>query len=263
MYKGKAIYNPTGKAAEYSIWACNFYVGCSNECEYCYLKKGIASMVLGGNKPYLKKCFRNSNDAIKVFKNEVRENIESLRDNGLFFSFTTDPLLEETRVLTLKAIDVCQDYKVPVKVLTKRSDFFEYFDMWGQCDWDLSLIALGFTLTGCDYLEKKASSNAERIGAMHKAKVLGYKTFASIEPVIDVEASKVMIKASLPYCDLYKIGLKSGGKYDIVEIQSFVEWLDELQGPKIYLKESIQKISRYTNEEFDDYFVNSDYNMFK
>ena len=33
-FNGKAIYNPSGKAGEYSTWACNFYVGCSNMCEY-------------------------------------------------------------------------------------------------------------------------------------------------------------------------------------------------------------------------------------
>jgi len=26
-FKGKAIYQPAGKAAEYSQWACNFYTG--------------------------------------------------------------------------------------------------------------------------------------------------------------------------------------------------------------------------------------------
>ncbi|KAA6320448.1 hypothetical protein EZS27_029784 [termite gut metagenome] len=36
-FNGKAIYNPSGKAGEYSYWACNFYNGCSNGCTYCYL----------------------------------------------------------------------------------------------------------------------------------------------------------------------------------------------------------------------------------
>ncbi len=58
-FKGKAIYNPSGKAGEYSYWACNFYVGCSNGCEYCYCKKGILSGVMGQDKPQLKKCFKD------------------------------------------------------------------------------------------------------------------------------------------------------------------------------------------------------------
>jgi DNA repair photolyase len=47
-FPGKAIYNPSGKAGEYSYWACNFFKGCSNGCEYCYLKKGVLKKTLGG-----------------------------------------------------------------------------------------------------------------------------------------------------------------------------------------------------------------------
>lgn len=32
----KIIYKPAGKAQEYSLWAANFYLGCSNNCSYCY-----------------------------------------------------------------------------------------------------------------------------------------------------------------------------------------------------------------------------------
>ncbi len=42
-FNGKALYQPSGKAAEYSAWACNFYTGCSNDCEYCYCKRGVLS----------------------------------------------------------------------------------------------------------------------------------------------------------------------------------------------------------------------------
>jgi DNA repair photolyase len=47
-FNGKAIYQPAGKAAEYAEYACNFYVGCSNQCTYCYLRKGIGKGTLDG-----------------------------------------------------------------------------------------------------------------------------------------------------------------------------------------------------------------------
>lgn len=72
QFKGKAIYNPSGKAGEYSRWACNFYTGCSNGCDYCYCKKGILGHTMGGDTPTLKKCFRNEQHAIEVFFNEPR-----------------------------------------------------------------------------------------------------------------------------------------------------------------------------------------------
>lgn len=62
-FNGKAIYNPSGKAGEYSDWACNFYTGCSNNCDYCYCKKGVMSHVWS-DTPKLKKCFRGT---IKYF----------------------------------------------------------------------------------------------------------------------------------------------------------------------------------------------------
>ena len=73
----KAIYKPKGKAGEYASFACNFFVGCSNNCAYCYLKKGIGKKTLGGDKPVLKKCFRNWQDAINVYFNELFGGSES------------------------------------------------------------------------------------------------------------------------------------------------------------------------------------------
>ena len=261
---GKAIYCPKKSASEYSKWACNFFVGCSNECSYCYLKKGIVAKVLGGNVPKLKACFENMNHAINIFVLELTKNLSEIRKHGLFFSFTTDPLLAETISLTELAIEICQQHNVPVKILTKRADIKNHLE--GAADihrWDRSLIAIGWTLTGHDELEPFASSNNFRIQSMRYFKEKGYRTFASIEPIIDFPSSKAMVEKSLEYCDLYKIGLESGKKYDVVEAQGFIEWLNELEKPKIYLKESLQKLSLYTNAELDDYFVERDYNIFE
>jgi DNA repair photolyase len=95
-FKGKAIYNPSGKAGEYSYWACNFYVGCSGKCTYCYLKKGITSKILGGNEPKLKACFKDEGHALHLFCKEVDKNLSELQKHGLFFTFTSDPFLPET-----------------------------------------------------------------------------------------------------------------------------------------------------------------------
>ena len=121
-FKGKAIYNPSGKAGEYSYWACNFYVGCSNGCTYCYCKKGILAPVMGQDKPQLKACFKSEKHALEVFGKELKENLEGLRKHGLFFSFTTDPMLAETYYLTLRAIGHCVNNSIPVKILTKCTD---------------------------------------------------------------------------------------------------------------------------------------------
>ena len=91
-FNGKAIYNPKGKAGEYAPWACNFYTGCSNDCEYCYCKRGVMSHVWD-NKPHLKKCFKDERKALEIFEKELVANLEALRSSSIFFTFTSDPLL--------------------------------------------------------------------------------------------------------------------------------------------------------------------------
>jgi len=270
MYKGKAIYNPSGKAGEYSYWACNFYVGCSNGCTYCYCKKGLLKAVMGSDEPTLKKCFLHEGQALDIFEKEIKQNLSDLRKYGIFFSFTTDPCLPETWPLTCEAINICRKYDVPFKVLTKRTDweiedFIREYQTTGYI-WQRTakkhLWAFGCTLTGADELEPYANTNAERIAAIIKLHDAGFKTFISIEPIISFELAKTMIKASVGYCDLYKIGLMSGKKYNQEEAGYFVKWLSELsEQPKIYLKESLLKLSRYESHELGKNFVSRDYNI--
>lgn len=120
----KAIYQPKGKAGEYAAWACNFYTGCSNDCQYCYCKRGVLSHVWS-TTPQLKKCFKDTDDAIATFRKELDYYIanSSIKSRGLFFSFTTDPLLDETGGLTVEAAEYAIRKRVPVQILTKLQGF--------------------------------------------------------------------------------------------------------------------------------------------
>lgn len=272
-FKGKAIYNPSGKAGEYSYWACNFYTGCSNGCTYCYLKKGVLAHAMGGDKPTLKKCFKHEKDALDVFEKELKANLPELQKHGLFFSFTTDPMLQKTIHLTVLSISICMDYNVPVKILTKT---VEWIDGYRSGNYYVPFpflikeeykakIAFGFTLTGHDELEPGASTNAERIEAMKRLHEAGFKTFASIEPVIDYESSLRMIKQAQPYCDLFKIGLMSGKKYNERETVRFM--LDVISvddGCKYYFKDSILSAAGFAREHIiNNNCVARDYNLFR
>lgn len=70
-------------------------------------EKGIGAKVLGIDHPELKKCFKDFDHAKEVFKKELQQNLEDLQKHGLFFSFTTDPMLPETIELTKEAIAIC------------------------------------------------------------------------------------------------------------------------------------------------------------
>lgn len=249
----KAIYRPKGKAGEYAQFACNFYTGCSNDCQYCYCKRGVMSKVWS-TTPRLKKCFKDEDDAIATFKKELNyydRNGGSISTKGIFFSFTTDPLLDETEGLTVEAAVYAIRQRVPVQILTKRADgalrFIECLSrMLGHIDCP-SLIAIGFTLTGSDELEKNASPTEARIDAMRKIHSLGIRTFASLEPLLDLQVADDIINCTLGFCDLYKIGLISGGKQPIVPLQlsEFVPYITQkvgASGAKVYWKNSVKDL---------------------
>lgn len=275
-FKGKAIYQPSGKASEYAEWACNFYVGCSNGCEYCYLKKGRGAKILGGDKPTLKTCFNDKTHALEVFEKELAQNFPELQKHGLFFSFTTDPMLPETFELTCNAIGIALHYQVPVKILTKCTDWVDEYIWWlnnsnsdnASLEWRKN-IAFGFTLTGHDELEPGASSNAERIEAMKMLHEAGFRTFASIEPIIDFDSSFEMIKQTVGFCELYKVGLESGKKYKKLDVNEFlykISILAAVNDFKVYPKDSLVALSLYSREFLETLsssFVDRSYNIFK
>ncbi|GHT09085.1 hypothetical protein FACS189426_06420 [Bacteroidia bacterium] len=277
-FKGKAIYSPKGKASEYAKYACNFYVGCSNGCTYCYCKKGILAGTMGCDTPTLKKCFKDENHALEIFEKELKKNLSELQKHGLFFSFTTDPMLSEMNMkngehITIKALAIACYYKCPVKILTKRADILhkfinpEFEELRFVIDKYRPLIAIGFTLTGHDELEPNASPNEQRIEAMKKLHDAGFKTFASIEPVINFESSYyIIIQTLYKCCDLYKIGLESGKKYDKKQLVEFmnkvIKVTSQYYGVKIYFKDSLLKQAGINREDLPDNCVGRDYNIF-
>lgn len=268
-YHGKAIYQPNGKAGEYSGWACNFYNGCSNRCSYCYLQKGRNAKIYTPT-PTLQKAFKDEDDAVEQFGKEVLRNLSEIQKHGLFFSFTTDPLLPETMGLTAKAVRICMENGVNVKLLTKRADFvvpfFDYLSAGGGFDEEVCKkhVAFGFTLTGHDDLEGNSSPNLDRISTMKQLHDRGYRTFVSAEPVIEPETSLLIIRETLDFCDLYMVGLLSGEKdYGKGDVRNLVNELLGLPGePKIYLKDSVVKMLKLDRSTLPENFVGSDYNMF-
>ena len=291
MAKGKALYNPKGKALEYNRWATNFYTGCAHNCDYCYLKRGSLANTWD-TTPHLKKCFTDERNAYETFKKELLDNRLRVRaEGGVFFSFSTDPCLRETFLLTRRAALLCFDCDIPVTILTKNATFMsERFgssyenELFGEEDnrdifspvVNRGLLAIGFTLTGHDEMESGASPNDSRIGAMAYIKEQGVHTFASVEPVIDTKASLKVIEKAAPFCDLFKIGLRSGVAKDyydkkltdgddFITLPQFMALASNIildARKKVYWKESISKrlfAKKYLNAPIS---VGSTYNLF-
>ena len=131
---GKCLYTPGGAAREYAAVGCNFYRGCPFQCEYCYNRTGITAPVNGLPYAHLQdsfskewnvpKKYRNLTGeqyALLVFKRECEKWYSHLAKHGIFFSFTTDPLSQDTYELTIQAALYAAKNNIPVKILTKNA----------------------------------------------------------------------------------------------------------------------------------------------
>lgn len=258
-FRGRAIYQPSGAAGEYSQWACNLFNGCSNRCDYCYNRHSMTAKVLGADdvtmKASLTDDYTAKNYYLRVFAQELDANLEAIkRDGGLFFSFVSDPLLEKTYGPNLQCMEYAVSQGVHCTVLTKSAWWIGTNALSAYCV-KLSLIeslkdnlSLGFTLTGKDYMERHCTNDTfERIHAMHWAQENGIHTWASIEPVITYANALSVIILSLPYCKEYRIGLASklGIKYDPASVLRFKQCVETTVGDKakiVWKKSVLDKI---------------------
>lgn len=234
------IYKPTGKAGEYSTWACNLYNGCSNNCSYCFNNHSIMSKTLGGTNVRLKKPLIDEKTAFQIFQKELDKSKEDIiKDGGLHFNFVSDPCLPQTLHLNWTCITYAISLGVTCQVLTKRADWLNSsFVQYALSQ--KNLIRVGFSLTGCNDLEPGASTNEERINAMQSLYKNGISTWASIEPIIEPNKSLEMVAKTITFCDHFKIGLLSGKKnYTPQDIKHFIKNVEALHPKSVYWKQSI------------------------
>ena len=246
---GKAIYKPVGKAGEYARWACNYFLGCSNDCDYCYCKQGVLGTVAGGNEPRLKACFRDEKHAFSVFVDEVTAKADVIRkEGGLFFSFTSDPCLPQTVDLTVMSVMFATGLEIPCQILTKCVDWLLDEDIFKSLMRVRNKVSIGFTLTGMDKMERGVTiaSNRARIAALKRLHENGFKTFVSLEPVISIERSVRIFSEAADYVDLLKVGLLSGrrdyGREQVVQLVTFINSVCEEKNVPVYWKRSVNNV---------------------
>lgn len=293
----KILSRPQGNAEEYGRWAVNPYKGCSHGCLYCYLKKGVWANGLGGSTAQLKTGVVNEEHACHLAMAEIYANYkEIIRDGGLFMTFTSDPCTKKTREIFFKiAIESARNLGMPVTILTKSADFINYWKYLDITSGHVfnselvkSLLSFGWTLTGHDELEPNASPNAKRINAMRIVSANGFKTWASIEPVIDFDSSYKMITEALDAgCKHFKIGLLTNNthlvrksfqfgehKFDAYKIEDCMGFITDVWNATngratVYWKQSVRDLlgTVYTTAAVDEILnqsnaVGKDWNMF-
>jgi DNA repair photolyase len=198
----QVIYQPAGRAKEYSPWAANLYRGCGHHCIYCYAPKALQME---------RKEFDNPQPRVDIIKKLLKDCIE-LRKHDLHYKvllcFSCDPYqqINDQYQLTRQAIEILHFHGQNVIILTKGGY---------RASPDIPLLIPGdefaVTLTCLDSIqslvwEPKAALPNERIDTLREAKGRGIYTWVSLEPVLFPEESLLMIELTHTFIDKYKLG---------------------------------------------------------
>lgn len=198
------IYQPSGRAREYSPLALNLYKGCTHGCKYCYVPRMFGRW----NRNY-----DHSKCEPKFDARELEQSAAKLQHCGkqILLSFTGDPYCGIDNTPTRQALQILNRYQHHVAILTKGGTRclkdIDLFKQFGK------RIKIGATLTfdnSEDSLEWEPGGAlpSDRLNMLKELHSQGITTWASFEPVIVPEQSLTLLSivASQGYVDHVKIG---------------------------------------------------------
>jgi len=235
------IYEPSGRAREYSQLAANLYKGCGHGCVYCYAPDAIRI----DRADFYTKPSPRTNVLRELEKDCIK--LEGRETRPVLLSFSSDPYqpLDEELKITREAIKLLKKHKLKVVILTKGGKRAERdFDLLDSADF----IGASLTFTNADDSKKwepRAALPEERIRMLKNAKDSGIQTWASLEPVIYPEQSLELIRLTHEFVDLYKVGtLNHHPHAKSIDWKNFAEraiaMLKEY-GAKFYIKKDLRK----------------------
>lgn len=252
------IYEPKGKAREYSPLALNYIKGCDHGCIYCY----VPPMMQRFNSSYV---HRNVN--IQVNYSEIETSARKMQgcNKQILLSFTTDPYSKQVINQTRKVLEILNFYGHKVAILTKGGKRclrdIEIYKQFGD------RIKVGASLTFDNELDSKewesgAALPAERVETLKILAENGIKTWVSFEPTIIPEQTLNLINQVSGFIDHIKIGKINNYK----GIDKNIDWAKFLQDAvdicrnkniKFYIKKDLRDYNSGTN--LNDHEIDMNY----
>lgn len=222
----KIIYEPAGRAREYSPLAVNLYLGCSHDCYYCYGRKFRKGSIFRFGEV--------RKNIIDLLKKDLEQPLE--KAYPILLCFLCDPYQEIALGdggVTREAIKVIKSSEYQVQILSKAG-------MQATRDFDL-LDSGDFVAATLTFVTPEKSLKAEpgaalpesRFAYLKEAHKKGYNTWVSLEPVIEVEETLKVIDATKDYVDLYRLGILNYYSPPIP-----IDWVE-------YGKKVIEKLEKY------------------
>jgi len=254
------IYEPAGRAREYSPLALNFKQGCNHNCNYCY----VPTMFKRYNVSY-----RHDVEICNPNFLEIEKSAKKYYgcDKQILLSFTGDPYSGNNNDDTTKILEILLKYNHKVSILTKGGskclNDIELFKKFGD------KIKVGATLTFDNesdsiYWESGAALPFERIRTLKKLAENGIKTWVSFEPVIIPSQSLALLEDVSSFIDSVKIGKINNfnGLDKKIDWNKFIKeavFICRSKNIPFYIKKDLQKFNKETllyPEELDEDFLN-------
>jgi len=230
------IYEPRGKAKEYSDLACNFYTGCSHACKYCYCP-GIMRKTLEewSANPHARTRI------LKQFENDAKK-LQGC-EKEILFSFMSDCFQsDEAGYLTSRALLISEMYNLKPQILTKAGyRATGCFDILKRNNWKFGSTIIFRKESLREYWEPGAPSIVSRYEAVKQAHAMGIYTWVSVEPVVDINEALAVMEDLKPFVNFWKVGKLNHFK----ELEEKIDW-------KLFLNETIKMLDGH------DYYIKND-----
>ena len=198
------IYEPQGRAREYSALALNIYKGCGHGCTYCFAPGATHKT----REEFSRPAPRSATFLLDLQKELDKRDGKGDNHGRVLLCFTTDPYqeLDVELQLTRKTIKLLHRYGYGVTVLTKGGTrALRNLDLFGLGD----AFATTLTFWGDDdslQWEPGAALPLDRLQAIKEFHKAGIFTWASMEPVVNPLTTLHLIKLFSHHVDAYKVG---------------------------------------------------------
>ncbi len=198
----RALYEPGGRALEYSRLAVNLYAGCPHRCGYCFA---------ADNRFIDKKKFHSDVHPRKGILAAIEKDCKRMEGDPrrilLCFNCDPYPATGTCEDVTRPALEIMEKYHMSAQILTKGGRLaIRDFDILERNDWKFGTTLLLWSEALRWKWEPKAASVDSRLEAIRVAHNRGIRTWVSVEPVVDPHEALWVISNLRDLVDYWKVG---------------------------------------------------------
>lgn len=267
------IYEPKGRAYEYSPLAVNLYTGCLYACKYCFApgichkKRSTFHTEVEPRKDILekleadcKKMKGDPRDILLCFTSDAYQpiGIKPFSYHAICASLALKPESDELKRrlgdldringdITREALLILEKYEMRVSILTKGGmRASRDFDILARNDWKFGTTLLFWDEDRKERWEPNSPSIINRCTAILNANAAQIYTWVSVEPVINPTEALMLILELRDTVDHFKIGKINYHKYieDKIDWRRFRRDVEALLFEKnYYLKKDLIEVS--------------------